>query len=208
MQAGELLLEDRDATAGQGCSGNCDQALSPPSFETVFYRYQPIVYGVCLKFMGNPQDAEDLTQEVFTKIWKGLAAFNYSSSLKTWIYRIAVNTCIDHRRRPCARIDLHSTTIDDTLESGAVDTLVSPGESAEHRLIEQEEAARVRRAITRLRPNLKAVLVLKDLEELSYDEISSVLGLSMGTISSRLNRARKALMELFRPAARPALQEY
>src|SRR3990172_9218688 len=66
------------------------------TFESLFAEYQPLVYGVGLRFLGNHQDAEDATQEVFTKVWKSLKAFNRHSSLKTWIYRIAINTCIDH----------------------------------------------------------------------------------------------------------------
>ncbi len=204
------LLDELDRMVGAEIIQRADREgiLPPPQFEELFTQYQPRVYRIALKFLGNPEDAEDVTQEVFTKVWKSLEAFNYSSSLKTWIYRIAVNTCIDHSRKPWKKIGLRSTGLDETLEQEETAALVSSDESAEGKLIAKEKAAQVRKAITRLRPHLKAVLVLKDLEELSYDEISSVLGLSMGTISSRLNRARKALIELFgSPDLQPALQE-
>ncbi len=204
------LLNELDRMIGAEMVRRADREgiLPPPQFEELFAQYQPLVYRIALKFLGNPEDAEDVTQEVFTKVWKSLEAFNYSSSLKTWIYRIAVNTCIDHSRKPWKKIGLRSTGLDETLEEDETAALVSSDESAEGKLIAKENAAQVRKAITRLRPHLKAVLVLKDLEELSYDEISSVLGLSMGTISSRLNRARKALIELFgSPDLQPALQE-
>jgi RNA polymerase sigma-70 factor, ECF subfamily len=199
-----IAVSDMTIRAEPVCNG---RAMSAAEFEEVFAEYQPLVYGVALKFMGNPEDAEDVVQEVFTKVWKSLEAFNNSSSLKTWIYRIAVNTCIDHSRKPWKKLGLRSTGLDETLEENDSEALVSSDESAEGKLIAKEKAAQIRKAITRLRPHLKAVLVLKDLEELSYDEISSVLGVSMGTISSRLNRARKALMDLFGPAAQTMPQE-
>ena len=210
MHTRALLHElDRIAVAeSRGAERACrEHRFSLPDFEELFAEYQPIVYGVALRFMGSPEDAEDVTQEVFTKVWRSLDAFNNSSTLKTWIYRIAVNTCIDHSRKPWKKLGLRSTGLDESLEEGEGMALVSSDESAEGKLIAQEKAAQVRKAITRLRPHLKAVLVLKDLEELSYDEISSVLGLSMGTISSRLNRARKALMDLFGPVPQPVPQE-
>ncbi len=212
MHTQVLLDEANGMTGAQDRSGGglglCASVMPVPDFEALFCEYQPLVYRVGLKFLGNPEDAEDVTQEVFTKVWRSLEAFNYSSSLKTWIYRIAVNTCIDHSRKPWKKLGLRSTGLDETLEESDGKALVSSDESAEGKLIAKEKAAQIRKAITRLRPHLKAVLVLKDLEELSYDEISSVLGLSMGTISSRLNRARKALMGLFDPAAQPLLQEF
>jgi RNA polymerase sigma-70 factor (ECF subfamily) len=177
-----------------------------PSFEELFAEFQPLVHGIALKYLGNPEDAEDATQEVFTKVWKNLEAFNYNSSLKTWIYRIAVNTCIDHGRKPWKKLDQRSTGIDESLEDGEITALITDDETAERKLIAKEKAVQVRRAITRLKPHLKTVLVLKDLEELSYDEISLQLGLSMGTISSRLNRARRALLELFSPSPQPLPQ--
>src|SRR3989442_15537100 len=73
------------------------------SFDELFMEYQPLVYGIALKFTGNPEDAEDITQEVFTKVWKKLASFNYNSSFKTWIYRIELNACIDFSRKPWKR---------------------------------------------------------------------------------------------------------
>lgn len=163
-----------------------------PSFEELFNHYHSLVYGIGLKFTGNQEDAEDVTQEVFTKVWRSLRDFNYNSSLKTWIYRITLNTCIDHSRKPWKKHQPNAGP-DNALEQSEQDRLPSDEESAESKLLVKETVAQVRKAITGLRPHLKAVLVLKDLEGMSYNEISSVLGLSLGTISSRLNRARKSL---------------
>jgi RNA polymerase sigma-70 factor (ECF subfamily) len=174
-----------------------EEVIQIPTFEELFSEYQPLVHGIALKFTGSPEDAEDVTQEVFTKIWKNLEAFKYQSTLKTWIYRIAMNSCIDYSRKPWKRHGQRSTGLDDAMEDGAEKVHLSDDDTAERKLLAKEKATQVRRAITRLKPHLRAVLVLKDLEEMSYDEISDILGVGMGTISSRLNRARKALQESF-----------
>jgi RNA polymerase sigma-70 factor (ECF subfamily) len=176
-----------------------------PSFEELFVEYQPLVYGIGLKFTGNPEDAEDIAQEVFTKVWRKLRSFNYNSSIKTWIYRIALNTCIDYSRNTWRRL-AHRRSGSDVIEEREDERLTTDEENAERKLLSVEKATQVRKAIASLKPHLKCVLVLKDLEEMSYQEISSVLGLSLGTISSRLNRARKALQEILE-SSWPALLE-
>jgi len=169
------------------------EVAEAPSFEELFHHYHSLVYGIGFKFTGNQEDAEDVTQEVFTKVWRSLHDFNYNSSLKTWIYRITLNICIDHSRKPWKKYGQGNAGPEQNLERSEQDRVPSDEESAESKLLVKETVAQVRKAITRLRPHLKSVLVLKDLEGLSYNEISSVLGLSLGTISSRLNRARKSL---------------
>jgi len=177
-----------------------------PSFEELFVEYQPLVYGVGLKFTGNPEDAEDIAQEVFTKVWRKLRSFNYNSSIKTWIYRIALNTCIDYSRNSWRKLAHRRSGFDVIIEEREDERLTTDEENAERKLLSVEKAAQVRKAIASLKPHLKSVLVLKDLEEMSYQEISSILGLSLGTISSRLNRARKALQEILE-SSWPALLE-
>ncbi len=171
------------------------ETVQPQGFDRLFAEHHDLVYGIGLRILGTHEDAEDVTQEVFTKVWRGLETFNHASSPKTWIYRIAVNTAIDHGRKPWKKIDVQSTA----LEADSADHVDPPQlvnqETAEARLLAREKVVTLSQAIARLRPHLKDVFVLKEVEELSYDEISSILGLSMGTISSRLNRARKALQE-------------
>jgi RNA polymerase sigma-70 factor (ECF subfamily) len=112
-----------------------------------------------------------------------------------------MNTCIDYSRRPWRRFGRGSTTLDDLTGQGDQQPLLSDEYTAEEKLLAKEQASRVRKAVTRLKPHLRAVLILKDLEELSYDEISAVLGINLGTISSRLNRARRALQEYLQAGA-------
>jgi RNA polymerase sigma-70 factor (ECF subfamily) len=198
----EALFDEIDGFEGIADSDGYPAAV--PVFEELFAEFRPLVYGVAVKF--HPEDAEDITQEVFTKVWKNLRDFNHGSSLKTWIYRIAVNACIDHGRKPWKKLNQRITGIDENLEESEIAAFIDDCDTAEGKLIAKEKAVQVRTAIRRLKPHLKAVLVLKDLEEMSYDEISSRLGLSMGTISSRLNRARRALLDLFGPAPQPLPQ--
>jgi len=168
------------------------------SFDRLFTEFHPMVYGIGLRILGSHEDAEDAAQEVFTKVWKGLEQFNHSSSLKTWVYRIAVNTCIDHGRKPWKKMDLKAAALDAEESQDIAESLLVSEATAEMNLLEKEQAATLSRAIGELRPHLKDVFILKEVEEKSYDEIASILGLSMGTISSRLNRARKALQESLR----------
>ncbi len=164
-------------------------------FDRLFAEHHEMVYAIGMRILGSHEDAEDVAQEVFTKVWRSLDTFHHASSPRTWIYRIAMNTAIDHGRKPWKKICQQATALaGDDDRTGELPPLVSR-ETAEGSLLAREKAATLSKAIRRLRPHLKDVFILKELEELSYDEISSILGLSMGTISSRLNRARKALQE-------------
>jgi RNA polymerase sigma-70 factor, ECF subfamily len=196
MSLREECLSVPTSGRGKGASPVGEQCTGL-SFESIFTEHHREVYLLAVRFLGTREDAEDVTQEVFTKVWRNLGAFNGSSSLKTWIYRIAINTCVDFRRKPWHRLSALDAELRDKIESGAAPALRTSAE-AEDRLLAEESALQVRKAIRRLKPHLKAVLVMKELEEMSYDEISSRLGLSQGTISSRLNRARKALEDAFR----------
>jgi RNA polymerase sigma-70 factor (ECF subfamily) len=174
-----------------------------PTFEELFADYRQLVHNICLKFTGSPEDAEDITQEVFTKIWRNLDDFQQQSSLRTWIYRIAMNTCIDYSRMPWRRFGHRKSALDEMMEQADPAVFASGEATAERKLLEEEKARQLRKAVTCLKPHLRAVLILKDLEELSYEDISAVLGIGVGTISSRLNRARRALQEALRVTRPP-----
>lgn len=186
-------------------SGGSSRSTLALSFEGIFVEFQPLVYHLGLKFSESPEDAEDIVQEVFTKIWRNLDSFNHDSSLKTWIYRIASNTCIDHSRRASCRFDDGTIETADALSSDGEELHACYNYTAENELLAEEAAAQIRKAITHLKPSLKEVLLLKEFEGMTYDEISSALGISLGTISSRLNRAKKALQEYFEAYASSAV---
>lgn len=148
----------------------------------IFERFRDRVYSLAIYSLGDETMAEDILQSVFIKVFQALPAFRFESELGTWIYRIAINECHDQRRR--ARMNL--VTLDSIIGSDA-EIDATPGLDA--RQLERERAARVQRAILKMSPKLRDVLVLRYVEELSYEEISQVLDLSMGTVASRLNRA-------------------
>ncbi len=174
------------------------------NFDDLYAEYRPLVLRIAVRILGSADDAEDVAQEVFTKVWRGIKDFNHDASLKTWIYRIAVNTCLDHSRKPWKQLGAADARLDDVLWQIEGNGRLSVHDTAERKLLAREKSALLRKAVIMLKPHLKAVLVMKELEEMSYEEISARLGLSLGTISSRLNRARKALQETFENL-RPAL---
>lgn len=198
---------ESDAAEADGAGHASSSPPAEPGFEKLFVEYHSLVFGVALKFTGRPEDAEDVTQEVFTKIWRNLGAFQSESSIKTWIYRIAMNACIDHSRKPWRRLAGRFTALQTASEDEEEIELPCGDANAERELLSREKAVQIRRAVARLKPHLRAVLVLKDLEGMSYDEISSVLGIGLGTISSRLNRGRRALQDLLQPVLPALLRE-
>ncbi len=149
------------------------------------------VYGMVYRMLGNHDDAADVTQEVFIKVFEGLKRFRKGSTLGTWIYRISVNVCLEHLRRR-RETPMSSLTEEERSEAFAVqDPSPSPEEVAERGDLKEL----VWTAIHRLPTNMRLVIVLCDLEGLSYEEAANVLGVPIGTVKSRLNRARLALKD-------------
>jgi RNA polymerase sigma-70 factor (ECF subfamily) len=157
--------------------------------------HQPI-YGLVYRIVTDPADAADTTQEVFLKVFRGMKHFHGESSLKTWIYRIAVHEA-SNRRRWWFRHKAHETSIE-PLEDGCrgpapgdflVDGAESPFESAAH----EEVRARVEQELRKIPEPYRTTLILRDLEEMSYEEIAEVTEVSLGTVKSRLTRGREAL---------------
>lgn len=148
----------------------------------IFERFRDRVYSLAIYSLGDETIAEDILQSVFIKVFQALPAFRFESELGTWIYRIAVNECHDHRRR--SRMNL--VALESILGSDA-EIDAAPG--LDVRQVERERGLKVQRAILKMSPKLRDVLILRYVEELSYEEISQTLDLSMGTVASRLNRA-------------------
>ena len=163
------------------------------AFGTLVQQHQTMVYHLALRMVGNAEDAADLTQEVFLSAWRSLSRFQEQSSFGTWIYRMATNASIDFLRREKRRQVLSMTMEEDSEERQAQvpDERYSP-----HRLLEQKEARQaVADALAALSPEHRQVLVLREMEGLSYQEIGQLLGLEEGTVKSRIARARLALRD-------------
>jgi RNA polymerase sigma-70 factor (ECF subfamily) len=157
------------------------------TFEWIVLKYQDKIYNLCRYLLGNPQDAEDAAQEVFIKAYRKLKDFRPESSLYTWLYRIGVNTCLDHKRkfRPEPFKD----------QSQAED--LPSAEPSPERLYQSKEIGQaIQSALEQLSKKSRAVIVLKEVEGLSYEEIAEVLNTSVGTVKSRISRSREELRQL------------
>ena len=163
------------------------------SFAALVEQNQGRIYNLALRMTGNPDDALELSQEAFLNAWKGLGKFQGDSSFATWLYRLTSNVCIDFLRREKRRNALSMTiSLDDEEEARQAelpDERFSPHVEAERR--ERREALRA--SLNTLSAEHRRVLILRELEGLSYGEIAQVLGLEEGTVKSRIARARLAL---------------
>lgn len=158
---------------------------SREAFETIYKAHQKRVFSVALHFFGgNSAAAEDVTQQVFLKIFNKIAGFRADAELTTWIYRLTVNACIDEQRRTRRFFSLENFF-------GEFGTKKNPADAAERR----ETANEVQRAIGELKEKFRLPILLKYSEGLSYEEIARILDCSVGTIGSRLNRGHKMLAQ-------------
>jgi RNA polymerase sigma-70 factor (ECF subfamily) len=173
------------------------KAQDEAAFEQIMSLYADRLYSYILRMVGNATDAEDLVQETFLRAYQGLPNFDGRASLGTWLYRIATNLCIDHQRRRARRAPTVSYSAHDDEDGEATEwdfpdlQTPNPLDAALNRELE----AVVEEAIGKLSPKLKTVLLLYDVEELSYEEIARVLGIPIGTVKSRLNHARTQIQK-------------
>lgn len=163
------------------------------SFERLIRRYQDQAYRTAYGILGNAEDAKDATQEAFIKIYKSLSKFKLQSSFSTWMYRIIHNTCLDILRKRKRRRELPMETKNSSGTEGYEIPVEDAGEGPEALLDYAFLKEEVKRGISKLPEEYQGVVVLRDIEDLSYEEISEVLGISQGTVKSRLNRGRKQL---------------
>jgi RNA polymerase sigma-70 factor (ECF subfamily) len=178
------------------------------AYELLIQRYQQPVYNLVCRLMSDPADAPDVVQEVFLKVFRNIGAFRGNSSLKTWIYRIAVNEAYNYRRwfsrHQRQEVAFHP-------EDGGpsyADRVADPGRSPFDQAADHEAGALVEQALEQLNPKFRAAVVLRDIEDLSYEEIAAVLEISLGTVKSRILRGREALRTILegRLEAEPSVQ--
>jgi len=159
------------------------------AFETIYKETSGFVYNVALRITSSHENAQEVTQDVFVKAYRKLKTFGFRSSLRTWLYRIAANTAINLYRR----------TAKERKRSGdyetAIGTVPAPG-SPDCGIEKKESAELLDRLMSGLNPDQRACLVLREIEGLSYAEISALLRINVSTVRTRLKRAREALMAL------------
>ncbi len=171
------------------------RAGSEPAFAYLLAVYQNPVYNLVSHIVENAADASDVLQDVFVKVFKGIKGFNGDSTLRTWIYRIAVHEASNHRRSWIRRHWREPFSVDDTASPSAAAASEAPSnERSPYQVFEQaEREVVVKRALASLAQPYRTVVVLREIEELPYEEIAQVLGLAEGTVKSRLLRGRELL---------------
>jgi RNA polymerase sigma-70 factor, ECF subfamily len=167
------------------------------AFDSLITRHRERIYVHTFQIVRNEEDALDLTQETFIRAWRSLAGFDGTATLSSWLHRIATNASIDlcRRRRIRPQIEIESGSMD---IDPASRTTPSKPEAPGSGLDRIEIKRRIEEAFSTLSPEHRAVIVLREIEDLSYEEIATHLGCSLGTVMSRLFYARKKLQTLLR----------
>jgi RNA polymerase sigma-70 factor (ECF subfamily) len=169
---------------------------SDDAYEVLIQRYQQPVYSLVCRLLNDPDDAPDIVQEVFLKVFRNIGAFRGSSSLKTWIYRIAVNEAYNHRRWFSRHQRQEVALVSDDGAANYTDGITDPGRSPFDLAADHETRALVEQALEKLNPKFRAAVVLRDIEDLNYEDIATVLDVSLGTVKSRIMRGREALRRI------------
>jgi RNA polymerase sigma-70 factor (ECF subfamily) len=187
------------------------KAGSEQAYAWLIGEFQQPVYGLVYRMVNDPADAADTTQDVFLKVFRGMKHFHGGSSLKTWIYRIALHEAAN-RRRWWFRHKAKETSIEpaesdvageNAMQAALTDRADSPFDSVAHREVQK----RVEEELRKLAEPYRTTLILRDLEEMSYEEIAEVLEISLGTVKSRLTRGRDALRQRLTPYVREVGEE-
>lgn len=160
------------------------------AFEHLVRLYERRVFALTLRMCGSPEDAAEAAQEAFLAAWQGLRFFRGESSFSTWLYRLASNACVDLLRREGRRRSMAGPSLDDEdLNPNVPDPAPGPQEAAERR----ELRAQIEEGLRTLSPEHRQVLILREIHQLSYEEIARTLDLDLGTVKSRISRGRRQL---------------
>ena len=158
------------------------------AFEQLVAPYEQKIYALCLRLLAHREDAQDAAQETMLRLYRALVSYRGEAQLGTFIYRVTANTCMDALRRRNVRACESLEALDDV---GVVPVDDSPG--PEETILRAEENERLSRAIDALSDEMRLPLVLREIQALSYEEVAQTLGLEMGTVKSRIHRAREKL---------------
>ena len=187
------------------------RAGSEEAFAWLITRYHQPIYSLLARTVHNSADAADLTQEVFVKVFRGIHGFHGESSLRTWIYRIALREA-SNQRRWWMRHQQQEIPMEQEMTQGdggkpvqLKDMLVDPAESPYETALHEENRARVEQALRQVPEPFRTTLILRDIEGFVYEEVAAIQGVNLGTVKSRLVRGRACLKKLL-IAARPASQ--
>jgi RNA polymerase sigma-70 factor, ECF subfamily len=166
------------------------------AFEELVAQFERPVYALCFRLLGDAEEARDAAQETFLKVYRGLGGFRGEAGLKTWIYRIAINQAMNQqrwwrRRHREETISLDITRGPSDMTIGSL--LPGRGASPEAQAISSERERSIMRALGEIKQEYRIALILREIEELSYEEIAEAIGISIGTVKSRIARGREEL---------------
>jgi RNA polymerase sigma-70 factor, ECF subfamily len=174
-----MVLDADDRAVIEACRQGDAEA-----FRLLFEAHKDRVYSIALRYSGDPAAAMDIAQDTFLKLLSSIQNFRGAASFDSWLYRIVVNACLDHKRS--------GRRVTPFLES-LFDAVAAPAESALARMVRAEQEQTIQEIVAHLVPEQRIVVVLRYTEGLSYDQIAEIIGCSNGTVASRLNRAHKIL---------------
>jgi RNA polymerase sigma-70 factor (ECF subfamily) len=161
------------------------------AFERLVNKYQHSVLNTIYRYIGNYNEAEDIAQDVFVKVWRNIKSFKGKAKFSTWLYRIAVNQCLDYRRKRKEK----TVSLDNTLEESKIPESLTVGLDFER----QKKAEIVRQAINELPDNQRAALILAKYDDKSYQEIAQIMGISLASVASLIFRAKERLKDKLVP---------
>ncbi len=206
-----FALPDQDAELLAELRAGSEQA-----FASLLAAFERPIYNFLCRLLEDPEEAPDVTQEVFLKVFRNIRRFRGECSLKTWLYRITVNEAYN-RRRWFSRHRRRETSLEEREESSppVADLLADPRENQYEQLLRRERLQAVERALAEIQETFRVVVVMRDIEGLSYEEIAEILQTPLGTVKSRILRGRETLKQKLaavagtRPvgALRPAVVE-
>jgi RNA polymerase sigma-70 factor (ECF subfamily) len=175
------------------------KAGSEIAYDQLINEFHQPIYSLVYRIVTDSADAADTTQEVFLKVFRGIKHFHGQSSLKTWIYRIALHEASNRRRwwfrHKSRETTLEGTTSGETPFLGLRDTLADESESPFEHVVHEEVRARVEHELRQVAEPYRTTVVLRDLDDMSYEEIAEITEVSLGTVKSRLTRGREALRQ-------------
>ena len=200
--AGALGVPAEEATMVAELKAGSEQA-----YAWLIAQFQQPIYSLVYRIVADPADAADTTQEVFLKVFRGMKHFNGGSSLKTWVYRIAVHEASNRKRwwfrHKSREVSIEPEAPGDGNSGPALKhVLVDRGDSPLENIAQQQIKARVENELRQLDEPFRTTVILREIEELSYEEIAEIMETSLGTVKSRLTRGREALKKRLQPYLR------
>jgi len=196
-----VRLDENHREDGLGAIASLDALLverlkagEEEAYETLLGRYQQPIYNLCYRLVNDPSDAADVTQDVFLKVFRSIDHFRGQSTLKTWIYRIAVNEAYNHRRW-FSRHRRQEVGLEEEDQSSRpwLESISDPARDPYELALNEERLQLIGTCLREINADFRAAVILRDLEEMSYEEIADVLQISLGTVKSRILRGRESL---------------